>query len=104
MGEPQRKQIRFGLVTPMVVTNPPNGAKSDTCVEVPTKGCRDAFLGTMSRRTRGATRGDWERRIRKEGSRNLGEPTERTVRKDAPNGGRECISVRTAPVGSRTRP
>lgn len=64
MCEPQRKRIRFGLVTPLVAVNLPERAKPDTRVEA------------TSRSTRGATRGGWERRARTEGSRNLGDPAE----------------------------
>ena len=61
--EPQRKQIRFGLVTPMFAANLPELVKPDMDPEA-TSVCRGS-----------ANRGDWERRARKDMPRNLGDPT-----------------------------
>ena len=61
--EPQRKQIRFGLVTPVFAANLPEMVKPETDPEA-TSVCRGS-----------ANRGDWERRARKDMPRNLGDPT-----------------------------
>ena len=50
--EPQRKQIRFGLVTPVFAANLPEMVKPETDPEA-TSVCRGS-----------ANRGDWERRAR----------------------------------------
>ena len=60
--EPQRKRIRFGLVTHKVVTNLSHGAKSAIRFQA------------MSARGNGTIRGDREQRAEKEMPRNLGEP------------------------------
>lgn len=68
MCEPQRKQIRFGLVTLSTAVNLPDVAKPEMRVEV------------MSAGTRAAVRGGWERRAQTERSRNLGDPAEHNGR------------------------
>jgi hypothetical protein len=60
--EPQRKRIRFGLVTLLVVAILPERAKPDIRSQA-TSICRS-----------GTTRGGWEQRADKEMPRNLGEP------------------------------
>jgi hypothetical protein len=60
--EPQRKRIRFGLVTLVVAANLPEEVKPDVCSQA------------TSVRGNGAIRGGWEQRAGKEVPRNLGEP------------------------------
>ena len=61
--EPQRKQIRFGLVKPnLIAANLPKRAKPDTCSKA-TSVCRSE-----------AVRGDREQRAEKDKPRNLGDP------------------------------
>jgi hypothetical protein len=60
--KPQRKQIRFGLVTLMTVAILPERAKPAT------------FFQAMSTCGKGAVRGDWEQRVGIDRLRNLGDP------------------------------
>jgi len=63
MREPQRKQIRFGLVKfSLSVANLPKRVKPATLTQA------------TSASTQGAVRGDWEQRAQKDKSRNLGDP------------------------------
>src|ERR1700683_1735202 len=75
--KPQRKRIRFGLVTLMSVASLPDRVKPETLVQA-TSVCRQ-----------GAVRGDWEQRAEKDRRRNLGDPTRWTLS----NGATECIRL-----------
>src|SRR5580658_6793280 len=75
--KPQRKRIRFGLVTLMPVTSLPEVVKPETLAQA-TSVCRQ-----------GAGRGDWEQRAEKDSHRNLGDPTRWTLS----NVATECIRL-----------
>ena len=75
--KPQRKRIRFGLVTLKSVANLPEMVKPVTFVQA-TSICRQ-----------GAVRGGWEQRAEKDRHRNLGDPS----RWASPNVVTECIRL-----------
>jgi len=75
--KPQRKRIRFGLVTLTSVANLPKMVKPVTLVQA-TSICRQ-----------GAVRGGWEQRAEKDRRRNLGDPSGWA----SPNVATECIRL-----------